>query len=196
MPKDLKGIRNITISGRIASGTTTLANNISKELKWDLLEGGELFRKFHEEKLNDKSEIAVDKRPDNIDLEYEREIKEILKNESHRIIQSHLAGFDAQDIPEIFKILVICEDTRGEDHADIRIDRLVNRKKISVDEAKREIVERENNNLEKWRRLYANGDQDWFYWDPKYYDLVINTYTNNAQASLELVLKALREHQT
>jgi CMP/dCMP kinase len=191
MPKDLDGIRNITISGRIASGTTTLAKNLAETLEWDLLEGGELFRKFHEEHLDDKTEIAVNKRPDEIDLEYEEKIKNILKSETHRIIQSHLAGFDAQGIPGVFKILVICEDTKGADHADIRIDRLVNRKKISVEEAKKEIVEREKNNLEKWRRMYANGDSNWVYWDPKYYDLVINTYVNNASDSLKLVLEKL-----
>ena len=196
MPKDLSGIRNITISGRIASGTTTLAHNISKELGWELFEGGELFRKFHEENLNDKSEIAVDKRPDDFDLEYEEKIKNILKNESNRIIQSHLAGFDAQGIPEIFKILVICEDESGDDHADIRIDRLVNRKKISVKQAKKEIVERENNNLEKWRRMYAENDPNWVYWNPKYYDMVINTYENDAEASFKLVLKELEKYRT
>jgi cytidylate kinase len=196
MPKDLKGIRNITISGRIASGTTTLAHNIAEELGWDLLEGGELFRKFHEEHLNDKSEIAVNMRPDDVDLEYEKKIKDILENETHRIIQSHLSGFDAQGIPEIFKILVICEDDKGSDHADIRIDRLVNRKKISVDEAKKEIVERENNNLEKWRRMYAKGDPNWVYWDPKYYDLVINTFSNDAKTSFEIVLEELKKYHT
>lgn len=195
MPRDLKNIKNITISGRIASGTTTLAKNIAKELDWDLLEGGELFRKFHEDHLNDKSEIDVHKRPDDFDLEYENKIKEILKTETHRIIQSHLAGFDAQGIEGIFKILVICEDGRGEDHADIRIDRLVNRKKISVERAKKEIIERENNNLEKWRRMYANGDKDWVYWDPKYYDLVINTYMNDADACLKLALSELEKYR-
>jgi len=191
MPKDLPGIKNITISGRIASGTTTLAHNLSKELDWDLLEGGELFRKFHEEHLNDKSEIAVDKRPDEIDLEYEESIKNILMNETHRIIQSHLAGYDAQGIDGVFRILVICEDSRGEDHRDIRIDRLVNRKKISVEDAKREIEQRERNNLTKWRRMYANGDPNWVYWDPKYYDLIINTYSHNASDSFNLVLEKL-----
>ena len=195
MPKDLDGIANITISGRIASGTTTLAHNLSKQIGWELLEGGELFRKFHEEHLNDKSEIAVDQRPDEFDLEYEEKIKEILKSETHRIIQSHLSGFDAQGIPDIFKILVICEDNEGNDHPDIRIDRLVNRKKISVEDAKKEIAEREKNNLEKWRRMYANGDPNWVYWDPKYYDLIINTYLNNPSDSLKLVLDKVKSPQ-
>ena len=185
------GIKNITISGRIASGTTTLAQNLSKETGWELLEGGELFRKFHEEILNDATELEVSNRPDEIDLDYEEMIKKILKEKEHRIIQSHLSGFDAQGIPGIFKILVICEDEEGSDHRDIRIDRLVNRKKISVENAKKEITEREDKNLIKWRRLYANNDQNWVYWNPDYYDLVINTYSNNAEDSLKLVLKKI-----
>lgn len=188
MPNVKSGIKNITISGRIASGTTTLAHNVSKALGWEILEGGELFRKFHEEYLNDKTEIAVDQRPDDFDREYEEMIKKTLVEKDKQIIQSHLAGFDAQGIEGIFKILVICEDERGMDHRDIRIDRLVNRKKIPVEDAKREITERENNNLEKWRRMYANNDPKWVYWDPKYYDLIINTYSNNASQGLELVL--------
>ncbi len=189
---DVKGeIRNITISGRIASGTTTLAKNISKSLGWEVLEGGELFRKFHEEHLNDKSELAVSERPDDIDLQYENMIKDILKNKEHHIIQSHLAGFDAQGIPGIFKILVVCEDENGQDHRDIRIDRLVNRKQIPVEDAKREVAEREAKNLEKWRRMYADNDPNWVYWDPKYYDLVVNTYSNNANQGLEHVLEKI-----
>ena len=187
-PVDLPDIRNITISGRIASGTTTLAHNLANKLGWEVLEGGEMFRKFHEEHLNDKSELAVSKRPDKMDLEYEEMIKNKLKNESHHIIQSHLAGFDAQGIDGVFKILVTCEDPNGEDKLDIRIDRLVNRKGIHVDDAKHEVGEREKSNLEKWRRMYADGDQNWVYFDPKYYDLIVNTYSHNALESLELVL--------
>lgn len=188
---DLPGIKNITISGRIASGTTTLAKNLGSTLGWEVLEGGELFRKFHEKDLNDKSELEVDKRPDQIDLEYEENIKKRLKRESQQIIQSHLAGFDAQEIHGVFKILVVCEDKAGVDHADIRIDRLVNRKKISVANAKREITERETSNLNKWRRLYVGNDQNWVYWNPKYYDLVVNTYSLNTQDSLALVLEKI-----
>jgi len=91
MPTVKNGIKNITISGRIASGTTTLARNLSKSLGWELLEGGELFRKFHEEHLDDKTELAVSKRPDSFDLEYEEKIKGILKNETNRIVQKRHA---------------------------------------------------------------------------------------------------------
>ena len=42
-PIDLPNIRNITVSGRIASGTTTLAKGLANTLGWELLEGGVLF---------------------------------------------------------------------------------------------------------------------------------------------------------
>lgn len=184
-------IKNITVSGRIGSGTTTLAVGLSKALGWKLLEGGAIFEKIHKE-LNVKEE-EVEARPDKFDLEYEGEIKDILRNDNHKIIQSHLAGFDAQGIDGVFKILVICEDENGEDKTDIRIDRLVNRKKISIEEAKEEVKKREEGHLSKWRRLYVKDDQNWVYWDKKYYDLVVNTFDHNAEESLKLALEALEE---
>lgn len=187
-PVDLPNIRNITISGRIASGTTTLATGLAETLSWELMEGGELFQKIHDEILK-VPEVDVHKRPDSFDLEYEAKVKDMLKNKEHQIIQSHLAGFDAQGIDGVFKILVVCENEKGEDMQDIRIDRLVNRRGISVEEAKREVRKREKNHLEKWRRLYVNNDPNWVYYDPKYYDLVVNTYSHDKENSLKYVLE-------
>lgn len=185
---DLK-YRNITVSGRIGSGTTTLAVGLSKALGWDFLEGGALFEKIHQElKLK---EAEVNARPDSFDLAYEEKVRKILREKYHYIIQSHLAGFDAQEIEGVFKVLVVCEDEEGHDKPEIRIDRLVNRKGISVEEAKEEVVERERQHLEKWRRLYANNDKNWVYWDKKYYDLVINTYNHNQEETLKIALEVL-----
>lgn len=186
---DLPNIRNITVSGRIGSGTTTLAVGLAKVLGWELLEGGALFEKIH----NDLqvSELEVNGRPDKFDLQYEEKIKKILSTENHQIIQSHLAGFDAQEIKNVFKILVVCEDEEGKDKKEIRIDRLVNRRGISIREAKEEVHIRERRNLQKWRRLYANNDKNWVYWDRKYYDLVINTYPHNQKESLKIALRKI-----
>ena len=187
----LPNIRNITVSGRIGSGTTTLAKGLSQVLGWTLLEGGTLFEKIHKEILNDASELEVNNRPDKFDLEYEEKIKKMLREKNHQIIQSHLAGFDAQGIDEVFKILVVCEDSDGKDKQEIRIDRLVNRRGIPIEEAKEEIVMRERRNLDKWRRLYANNDQNWVYWNKKYYDLIINTYSHNQEETLKLALERI-----
>ena len=188
-PQDLENIRNITVSGRIGSGATTLAKNLSETLGWEFLDGGKILRKIQEEIGAGVEETS--KRPDHFDLEYEEKIKKTLREEKHHIIQSHLAGFDAQDIPGVYKIFVLCDDKEGNDKADIRIDRLVNRDGISVEKAKNELKERDFQNLEKWRRLYANNDQTWTYWDKKYYDLIINTFELNREDSLNAVCKIL-----
>lgn len=182
-------IKNITVSGRIASGATSLAKKLSAKLGWELLEGGEIMGKI-DDQLG-LTVVELDKRPDNFDLEYEERVKHILKNDTHQIIQSHLAGFDAQGIDNVFKILVICEDLHGQDHPEIRIDRLVNRDDISIEDAKYEVKEREQQHLTKFRRLYANNDPEWYYWDRKYYDFVISTYEHNKDETLRLTLAAL-----
>lgn len=188
-PVDLKDIKNITVSGRIGSGATTLAKRLSEELGWEMLEGGSIMRRIQAEVGADVTE--TNKRPDHYDLEYEEMVKKILKDEEHRIIQSHLAGFDAQGFDGVFKIFVACEDENGNDKKEIRIDRLVNRDKVSVDEAKHEVAIREEKNLEKWSRLYANSDPKWNYWNKDYYDLIINTYSHNAEETLKIALKEL-----
>lgn len=188
-PVDIPGICNITISGRIASGASTLATHLSNILGWEFLNGGEIFRQFTREKgLNI---VHSSKRPDLFDIEYEEKIKKLLKNNKHQVVQSHLAGFDAQGIKGVYKILTVCEDTLGEDKVEIRIDRLVNRDGKRVEDAKEETLERERQNLEKWRRLYMKNDPDWVYWDKKYYDLIVNTYSLNAEESIETVLKSI-----
>lgn len=188
---NLPQVKNITVSGRIGSGATTLAKRLAEKLGWDILDGGKLMRKINQDL--GVSVIEANKRPDHFDLEYEKRIKKMLKEETHHIIQSHLAGFDAQGIEGVFKILIICENAEGNDKAEIRIDRLVNRDGLSVEQAKYEVHERERQHLEKFRRLYAHNDQNWVYWDKKYYDLVINTFSHNADETLKIALEAVQK---
>ncbi len=189
-PQDLNDIRNITVSGRIASGSTTLAKNLADTLGWRHVEGGDIFWERVRSRLglNPKD---TDKRPDDEDKVFDEELKKMLTDEKNLILETKLAGYNAQNIPGVFKILVVCEDSAGEDHMDIRIDRLINREQQSLDSAKQEVIEREKNDIDKWRRIYANGDENWIYWDRKYYDFIVNTYSHNADESLSLVLEQL-----
>jgi|GEM_PF-454760 len=189
-PIDIPGVRIITVSGRIASGSTTLAKHLARTLGWKHMEGGEIFWEAVRSKLGLETK-QTNLRPDEEDLLFEEKQKEILKNEKYIVLESKLAGFCAQNVANVFKIVVLCEDKDEVDQAQIRIDRLVNREKLSIDDAKSEVIEREENDLTKWRKLYANGNPEWMYWDKKYYDLVINTFTHNQEESLEIVLESL-----
>lgn len=188
-PAELPNIKNITISGRIGTGKTTLALHLADVLGWSVLDGGKLFRKINQDLGAHITDTHA--RPDSFDIAYEERIKKLLKEEKKHIVQSHLAGFDAQGIRGVYKILVVCRDENGDDKKDIRIDRLMNRDNLSIREAKEETIEREKQNLEKFSRLYARGDKNWIYWNEKYYDLVVNTYSHNQKEALEFVLKKI-----
>lgn len=172
--------KNITISGRAASGATTLSRALADKLGWKLINGGELVRE-HMKSKNIPLEMTS-KTADDFHIELDDLIKEKLRNESYLIIESWLSGFDAQGIDGVFKIFVDCPNDS------VRVDRLVNRDKMTIDEAKRHLKIREEENIKKWEKLYHTRD----FWNPKLYDLVIDTYTNGPAETLQIALEALK----
>lgn len=183
-------IRIIAVSGRIASGSTTLAKKLALHLDWKHIEGGEIFWEAVRQRMQlDAKDTGL--RPDEEDVLFDAQLKKIIAEDKNIILETKLAGFNAQDVKGVYKILVICEDEHGNDQTQIRIDRLVNREGITVDKAKLEVVEREKSDLDKWQRLYADGDTNWTYMNHDYYDLVINTFILNKEQSLQKVLEAL-----
>lgn len=193
-PTEIPNIRIITVSGRIASGSTTLAKLLAKKLGWKHIEGGEIFWEAVRKRMGLNPE-ETNLRPDEEDVLFDKQLKKILAEDKNVVLETKLAAFNAQEVDGIYKILVVCEDKNGDDHVDIRIDRLVNREGISVIEAKEEVINRENNDLEKWRKLYVENDPNWIYYDKKYYDLIINSFDHNKEESLEIVLKTLPLHE-
>lgn len=189
-PVELTNIKNITVSGRIGAGATTLAKGLANALGWQHLEGGEVFWEATRQKLGLNPQ-ETNLRPDEEDKKFDETLKKLLLKKKHYVVETKLAGFNAQGISGVFKILVICVDEKGDDQTAIRIDRLVNREKISIDQAKEEVVEREENDLTKWRLLYAGNQKGWVFWDKKYYDLVINTYDHNQEETLKIALASL-----
>lgn len=186
-PAKLPGIRNITISGRLGTGKTTLANHLAQVLGWEVLDGGKIFRQYAKEKgfhIKDKDKI-----PDSFDRTFEDRVKRLLTYEKHHVIQAHLAGFVAQGIEGVYKILVVVNDKEGKDQRFVRIDRLMNRDLMSIKDAKQEVEEREEKLLQKFKKLYVADDPNWVYWDEKYYDLVVNTLNLNQKEAVEFILK-------
>ena len=187
-PVELPGINNIAISGRIGTGKSTLASHLSEALNWHLIDAGKVFRKIAKDQGFDIKE--TNKIPETVDRAYEDKTLETLENGHKNVVQSHLAGYMARDIKHVFKILVVC-DKNGMDDLDIRIDRIMNRDLISSEDAKADAKQREESLVNKFRRLYVNNDQNWVYWDPKYFDLIVNTYSLNQKEALDFVLNHL-----
>ena len=189
-PIDLPHTRLITVSGRIASGSTTLAKKLSQVLAWRHIEGGEIFWEAVRTRLQlSPKDTAL--RPDEEDAAFDASLKELVKTQQHLVVETKLAGFNAQGVIGVFKVLVICEDPTGQDQTQIRIDRLVNREQMSIEEAKEEVLVREKSDVEKWQRLYAKGDTAWAYWNSIYYDLIVNTYSHDQEQAVDLVLEKI-----
>lgn len=184
------GYRLISVSGRIASGSTTLAKKLAHALRWKRIEGGEIFWEAVRTKLGLEAK-DTGLRPDEEDVAFEEMQKEILHERDHMIVESKLSGFVARDMKDVFRVLVICVDPNGVDQTNIRIDRLVNREQMTIADAKEEVLVREKSDVEKWQRLYAPNEKDWTFWDEKYYNLVVNTYAHDPDEALELVLDAV-----
>ena len=168
---------NITISGGVGVGKSTLIDNLIPYLSpygWQFKSLGDIHRKF----LKDNVMPEAKKVSDEFDLKIEAEVKKILETQKHWIIQGWLSGFVARHLDNTLRVLVICS------HKSLKVDRVVNRDKVTVETAKQYIKQREEGNFEKYRRLYGNYD----FWDPQYYHAVIDTY---AMGQLETVGRVL-----
>ncbi|MEK7633696.1 MAG: cytidylate kinase family protein [Patescibacteria group bacterium] len=170
---------NITISGGISTGKNTLLDNLKPYLEpcgWNFISGGQILRDFAKEYIQPLASLADKKTHNMID---DRTIK-FLEN-GHYAIEAWLAGFFAKKMKNTLRVLLVCKDDA------LRIDRVVNRDKVSVETAKKYIKEREETNFREWRKYYGNYD----FFDPKYYQLVINTYTSGPLETLGKVLDKL-----
>lgn len=136
---------------------------------------------------------------DDFDRQVDMGMRQKLSEENSWIIESWLAGFLGQQVPGVLKVLMICSDEA------VRVDRVVNRDNISPETAISNMKERYDANLAKWARMYAPEWKEWVvkpgtvkdsdpidFWRPDLYDMVIDTYSTNQQASLDQVLNAIQ----
>lgn len=178
-PIILSNWKNITVSGRAASGATTLSKKLAERLGWKLINGGEMYREYVKKKGIPLA--ATTQSEDSYHIDLDIFIKEKITNESHLIVESWLSGFDAQHVQGVFKVFVQCSDDS------VRVDRLVNRDMMSIEEAKHHLKQREEENLLKWEKLYHTRD----FWNPSLYDLIIDTFTSGPFETVDLTLSAL-----
>lgn len=179
---------SVAISGRPGAGRSTLLKNLKaivEPLGWETFSGGDWARQYA---INNGKHSATDPThhkatdySDEIDHQIDAAMREKLSNpETHVAVESWIAGWNMRGLPHVLKVLLMCDDS-------LRIDRVVNRDNLSVDEAKQHLREREEANLGKWNRMYGVTD----FWDPKHYDLIINTYSHGPKETLNIVLQAL-----
>lgn len=186
--------RNIAISSKPGAGRSTLYNNlrlILEPLGWQFFSGGEFSRQYAiENGLFEKTKAHHHDATiytDEVDLKIDTETRKKLEEEDRFVVESWIAGYNVRGVSGVLKVLLICDEA-------LRIDRIVNRDNLTVEEAKRHLHEREQKNLTKWKRMYGTVD----FWNPKLYDLVIDTYSSGPMETLGKVLDKLgyRNHHS
>lgn len=155
----------ITLSGPIASGTSTTAKALSEKLNLKYESAGDFFRKYMLENnipLHDKAKI-----PDELDQEVDAAMTK-LADKSTVVIDAHYIGYFTREMSQVLKVLLTCE-------YETRINRALSRTHTH-NETVEEIRLREEGLDKKFRKLYADEN----FLDPKFFDLVIDT-TNTTE---------------
>jgi len=209
MPLADYAYKNITISGLPGAGSTTLLAHLKEALKfdqWTGFSGGEFMRAYAAENNLFDSKLKLHHSSmaygEDFDRKVDMGIREKLEKENHWIIESWLSGFMAQQVKGTLKVLMICSDEA------IRIDRVVNRDSVTVEDAKANMHKRYIENLQKWSKMYAKEWQEWVvktgtvkaddpidFWRPDLYDVVLDTYSLSKEQSLTKVLNALKKNK-
>ncbi|MEK7096732.1 MAG: cytidylate kinase family protein [Patescibacteria group bacterium] len=173
-------INKITISGKICTGKTSLLKNLEKKLNWPIFMTGKLFRdyvaknKFDLEQVEEQNEELTKK------IDYQ--VRDLIHAPGNLIVDGWMSGIMAAGLPNVLKVLLICDDN-------IRYQRFADREKINLDEAKKRVDERQSNWLNKLEKIYKRND----FMEPKNYDLIINTSNISSQEVLKKVLQKIKE---
>ncbi len=171
---------NIAISGGIGVGTSTLLKNLRfylEPLGWRLRSTGQMVREYTKENILPLATLVSRE----FDEKIEKEVESVFRTSKKNVIEGWLAGFVAKNIKTTLKVLLVCSDFS------LRVDRVANRDRLSIEQAKEYIKKREEENLKKWRQIYGNFD----FFSPKYFDLVIDTYSSGQMETVGRVLDKL-----
>lgn len=171
---------NITISGGVATGKNTLLNNLKpflESLGWRFTSGGQLLRDYLKEYIHPLANLAGKEVHHMID----NRTRKFLTQEGHYVIESWLSGFIARDLKNTLRVLLICSNPA------LKVDRVVNRDKISIEKAKVFIKEREEENFKTWQKIYGKYN----FFAPEYFHLIIDTYSSDPLETVGRVLDKL-----
>lgn len=172
--------RNITISGDIGTGKTTLARNLSLKLGWKYFNLGDFIRGWYKESGFSLQDVNLI--PPDLDRKLDEDFKKRIAEDQETIFESRLAGYLSRKVPDVLRVLCLSDITTV-------VERVAKRDNLSLKEAKTQALTRSKSLREKFERLYKIDD----YLNPKYFNLVIDTARLNQQQSLQRVLDTLNQ---
>jgi predicted cytidylate kinase len=171
----------ITISGPPGSGKTTACNRLSEILGLKAVVFGKIFRELAAEKHLSLLEFGqlAEKDP-SIDEAIDAKILEIARENENIILESRLSAYmlSRNSIPA-FKIYLGASP-------EVRMSRIGVREGQTLEEAKKETIERQASEAKRYM-MYYNIDIN----DMSVYDLVVNTDELDPDGVIDTIMKAI-----
>lgn len=169
----------ITIGGPPGSGTTTVASILSRMIGYKLISAGEMFRKMASERGMSLEEFGRLAEENEIyDLEVDRRQKEEAERVDDAIVEGRLSGH-----------MITNADLKVWINApiDVRARRVAGRDGMSVEEARRRIVEREACERRRYAKYYGINLEDL-----SIYHLVIDSSKWSAEEIASIIMSAVK----
>ena len=171
----------ITISGPPGSGKTTACNRLSELLGLKAVVFGKIFRELAAEKHLSLLEFGqLAENDPSIDEAIDARILEIARANEDIILESRLSAYmlSRNSIPA-FKIYLGASP-------EVRMSRIGVREGQSLEDAKRETIERQASEAKRYM-MYYNIDIN----DMSVYDLVVNTDELDPDGVIDTIMKAI-----
>ncbi|MCD6575673.1 MAG: cytidylate kinase family protein [Nanoarchaeota archaeon] len=168
----------ITVSGLSGSGKSTIGKAIANAFGLKLKSMGDIFRELAKEKG-----IPIEKfskiRSEEVDIELDKKTLELAKK-GNIVLIGRLTGWVAGDNADV-KLWIDCED-------EVRFSRVAKREGISVEEAKKRILERDSADAKRYEELYGVDVND-----KSIYDILFDNTTATYEEAITKPVEAIKE---
>jgi cytidylate kinase len=170
----------VTIGGPHGTGKSTYAKMIARQFKLRYVSAGQLFRDLAKEKgvsLEELSKQAASS-PETDRMIDERSVTEAKKGDA--VIEGQLAAWMARDLAQV-RIYLKAPDEE-------RVARIANRDHLNYEAARRQTLERERIQRERYKRYYGvNID------DLSLYNIVIDTGSRSVESTSAELVRRIHE---
>ncbi|MDY6965057.1 MAG: AAA family ATPase [Halobacteriota archaeon] len=164
----------ITLSGLPGSGTTSVATILSEKFGMECLSAGVIFRELARESGLSLEEFGkVAENDPKFDELIDRKQKEVASKRDNLLVEGRLSG---HMIDADLKIWM-------EAPLEIRAERVAQREKLQFEEAKKEIIKREDCELNRYEEYYKIDLKDL-----SIYDLIIDSSKKDPESIAEIII--------